>query len=158
MDLEQIFESYMNDIYRYLFFLTQHHAQAEDLLQETFIKAHITILSKPIDDIKPWLFKVAYYTFIDSVRKQKRIIVTNEINQIDERTPERFIVEQDSYMQLLKLLNELKDIERQAILLCDVHECTYEQVAEILTMNINTVKSHVARGRKKLRALLLKEE
>ena len=158
MDLEQIFESHMNDIYRYLFSLTQHHAQTEDLLQETFIKAHITLLAKPIHDIRPWLFKVAYYSYIDSIRKQKWIVVTNEINQIDERTPEQLVVEQDSYRQLLKLLNELKDIERQAILLCDVHECTYEQVAEILTMNINTVKSHVARGRKKLRALLLKGE
>lgn len=158
MDLEQIFELHMNDIYRYLFSLTQHHAHAEDLLQETFIKAHITLLAKPIHDIRPWLFKVAYYSYIDSVRKQKRVVVTNEINLIDGRTPEQLIVEQDSYKQLLKLLNALKDIERQAILLCDVHECTYEQVAEILAMNINTVKSHVARGRKKLRVLLLKGE
>ncbi|MEG0472401.1 MAG: sigma-70 family RNA polymerase sigma factor [Solibacillus sp.] len=158
MDLEQIFEMYMNDIYRYLFSLTQHHAQAEDLLQETFIKVHITLLAKPIDDIRPWLFKVAYYSYIDWIRKQKRIILTNEINQVDERTPEQLIIEQHSYLHLLNLLNEIKPIERHAILLCDVHECTYEQVAEILNVNINTVKSHVARGRKKMRELLSKGE
>jgi len=43
-------------------------------------------------------------------------------------------------------------------LLCDVHDCTNEQAANILHLNLNTVKSHLARGRKKMRALIIREE
>ena len=68
MELETIYITYMNDIYRYLYSLTKNHTLAEDVLQDAFTKAHITLLGQEIQDIKPWLFKVAYYTYIDSTR------------------------------------------------------------------------------------------
>ncbi len=148
----------MNDIYRYLYSLTKNHSAAEDLLQDTFIKAHITLLGQDIQDIKPWLFKVAYYTYIDSTRKEKRYVTSDKIDQIHSNTPEQIIVEQDAYLKLLNLLEQIKPIEKQIILLCDVHDCTNEQAAIILQLNVNTVKSHLARGRKKMRALITREE
>ncbi len=158
MELETIYITYMNDIYRYLYSLTKNHSAAEDLLQDTFIKAHITLLGQDIQDIKPWLFKVAYYTYIDSTRKEKRYVTSDKIDQIHSNTPEQIIVEQDAYLKLLNLLEQIKPIEKQIILLCDVHDCTNEQAAIILQLNVNTVKSHLARGRKKMRALITREE
>lgn len=158
MELETIYITYMNDIYRYLYSLTKNHNAAEDLLQDTFTKAHITLLGHEIQDIKPWLFKVAYYTYIDRTRKEKRYITSDNVDQIHSNTPEQIIVEQDAYQKLLTLLEQIKPIEKQVILLCDVHDCTNEQAANILHLNLNTVKSHLARGRKKMRALILKEE
>lgn len=67
-------------------------------------------------------------------------------------------MEEESYRALLKLLDQLSPYEKQAIMLCDVHECTYEQAANILDLKLNTVKSHLLRGRKKMRLLLTKEE
>ncbi|MEK5431860.1 sigma-70 family RNA polymerase sigma factor [Lysinibacillus sp. FSL R7-0073] len=158
MELETIYITYMNDIYRYLYSLTKNHSAAEDLLQDTFTKAHITLLGQEIQDIKPWLFKVAYYTYIDSTRKEKRYVTSDKIDQIHSNTPEQIIVEQDAYLKLINLLEQIKPIEKQIILLCDVHDCTNEQAANILQLNVNTVKSHLARGRKKMRALIIREE
>lgn len=158
MELETIYITYMNDIYRYLYSLTKNNNAAEDLLQDTFTKAHITLLGQEIQDIKPWLFKVAYYTYIDRTRKEKRYIMSDNVDQIYSNTPEQIIVEQDAYQKLLKLLEQIKPIEKQVILLCDVHDCTNEQAANILHLNLNTVKSHLARGRKKMRALIMEEE
>ena len=158
MELETIYITYMNDIYRYLYSLTKNHNAAEDLLQDTFTKAHITLLGQEIQDIKPWLFKVAYYTYIDRTRKEKRYIMSDNVDQIYSNTPEQIIVEQDAYQKLLKLLEQIKPIEKQVILLCDVHDCTNEQAANILQLNLNTVKSHLARGRKKMRGLIMEEE
>ncbi|GGA90776.1 sigma-70 family RNA polymerase sigma factor [Ornithinibacillus halotolerans] len=158
MDLEQIYVMYFNDLYRYLFSLTRNHAETEDLLQETFIKAHIALLANDIDEIKPWLFKVGYYTFIDRTRKEKRYVITDKFTQKDFNTPENIVTENNSYEELLGYLDKINPMEKQAILLCDVHDCTYEQAANILNIKLNTLKSHVSRGRKKLRKMLTKEE
>ena len=71
MQIEQLYIMYMNDLYRYLYSLCRNHSTAEDLLQDTFYKAHLALLANNITDIKPWLFKVAYYTHIDFIRKKK---------------------------------------------------------------------------------------
>lgn len=157
MELEEIYVMYLNDLYRYLFSLTKHHAEAEDLLQETFTKAHITLLTHDIKEIKPWLFKVGYHTYIDRYRKEKRNILTEEFHLIESKTPESIVMETDSFQLLLQYLERIKPIEKQAVLLCDVHDCTNEQAAEILNVKVNTLKSHLSRGRKKLRELLAKE-
>lgn len=158
LELEQIYKEYMHDLYRYLYSLTHHHALAEDLLQDTFAKAHVMLLGGNIRDIKPWLFKVAYYTYIDSVRKESRFIHSDTIENIDFHSPEQIILEKDAFQRLLDLLETIKPMEKQAILLCDLHDCTYEQAAEILQLKLNTFKSHLARGRRKLREKLTKEE
>jgi RNA polymerase sigma-70 factor, ECF subfamily len=158
MDLEQIYLTYFHDLYRYIFSLTRNHAEAEDLVQETFTKAHMMLLTNEIKDIKPWLFKVGYHTYIDRIRKEKRHVVTEEILQVEWDTPEDAIVEKDSFLELLRYLDKIKPIEKQAILLCDLHDCTYQQAAAILNLNLNTLKSHVTRGRKKMKKLLVEEE
>jgi RNA polymerase sigma-70 factor, ECF subfamily len=58
----------------------------------------------------------------------------------------------------LRYLDHIKPIEKQAILLCDLHDCTYQQAANILNLKLNTLKSHLTRGRKKMREILTKEE
>ena len=158
MDLEQIYILYFNDLYRYLFSLTRNHSETEDLIQETFTKAHIVLLTNDIKEIKPWLFKVGYYTFIDRIRKDKRYVFTEDFYQADLNTPESVLVEKDSFAKLLEYLDRIKPVEKQAILLCDFHDCTNQQAADILNLNLSTLKSHLARGRKKMRKILTEEE
>lgn len=156
MELEQLYTRYVNDLYRYLFSLCRHTETAEDLLQDTFYKAHVTLLAQPIYELKPWLFKVAYYTYIDYCRKEKRSATYAQIEQVDYTTPEMIILQQDSFTKLLNLLDQLYPLEKQAILLCDVQDCTNEQAAQILDLKVNTLKSHLLRGRKKMRTLIEK--
>src|SRR5690606_1875713 len=158
MDLEQIYLLYFNDLYRYLFSLTKNHTETEDLIHETFTKAHIVLLSNDIKEIKPWLFKVGYYTFIDRTRKDKKLVMTDDFYQADFNTPETVLLENESLLELLRYLDKIKPVEKQAILLCDLHDCTNQQAADILGLKLSTLKSHLARGRKKLRKMLTKEE
>ncbi|MEY9977498.1 sigma-70 family RNA polymerase sigma factor [Lysinibacillus sp. RC79] len=157
MDIEQLYLRYINDIYRYLYSLCKNPTLAEDLMQDTFYKAHITLLSNTVQDIKPWLFKVAYYTHIDYIRKERRVDLTNSLEQSTFMTPETIAVNEESFHSLISLLDQLSPYEKQAIMLCDVHDCTYEQASNILDLKLNTLKSHLLRGRKKMRALIEKE-
>jgi RNA polymerase sigma-70 factor (ECF subfamily) len=158
MDLGDIYELYFNDLYRYLFSLARNHTDTEDIIQETFTKAHTVLLTEEIQEMKPWLFKVGYYTFIDRIRKSKRMVFTEEFNQADLDTPESILAENDAFNELLSYLDRIKAVEKQAILLCDLHDFTNQQAAEILQLKVNTLKSHLLRGRKKLRNMLTEEE
>lgn len=158
MDIEQLYALYVKDLYRYIYSLCRHPQTAEDLLQDTFYKAHVSLLSKSIHDVKPWLFKVAYYTYIDYCRKSSRTLSTEKIEQVEHATPETIWLQQDSYMKLLNLMDALSPLEKQSILLCDLQECSYEQAAMILDLKLNTLKSHLSRGRKKMRGLIQKED
>jgi len=157
MDIEQLYLRYINDIYRYLYSLCKNPTLAEDLMQDTFYKAHITLLSNTVQDIKPWLFKVAYYTHIDYIRKEHLVDLTNKLERSTHMTPETIAVNEESFHSLISLLDQLSPYEKQAIMLCDVHDCTYEQASNILDLKLNTLKSHLLRGRKKMRALIEKE-
>ena len=73
--LESIYHFYFQDIYRFLLSLCRDHHTAEDLVQETFLRAYLHVEDYENASIKSWLFTVAYHAFIDHHRKQKRIEV-----------------------------------------------------------------------------------
>lgn len=153
MELEDVYKLYMNDLYRYLLSLSQDHYVAEDLLQEVFYKAYTVLEDYEFSHIKAWLFKVAYHTFIDHQRKNKRLIFKDNMEehlQVEHKTPEIDVIEKETFTSLLADLNHLKENEKQAILLCDFHELPYQEAADILEVKLNTFKSHLLRGRKKL--------
>ncbi|MBN3555570.1 sigma-70 family RNA polymerase sigma factor [Fictibacillus nanhaiensis] len=153
MQLEDVYKQYMNDLYRYLYSLSKNHHIAEDLMQEAFYRAYLTLADYEISNIKAWLFKVAYHAFIDHQRKSKKTIVTEEIRErvdIRENSPESKMLEKESILLLMEDLKCLKEIEKQAVLLCDLNELSYLEAAEILNIKLNTLKSHISRGRKKL--------
>lgn len=151
MDLDEAFEAYVDDLYRYLFSLSKNHHTAEDLVQETFYRAHLQLMEDDINHIKPWLFKVAYHAFIDFIRKHKRLVITDEVhNQISMKSPEVDLLEKEGFAILMNDIHSLKDTEMHALVLCDLHHLSLKEAAEILQLNLNTLKSHLSRGRKKV--------
>ena len=68
----------MNDVYRFLLSMTKDKHLAEDLLQETFMRAYIHIHSYDHSKVKPWLFQVARNAFIDYVRKHKKEVTISD--------------------------------------------------------------------------------
>ena len=149
--LEDIYKEHVNDLYRYMYSLSKDHYTAEDLVQEAFYRAFKVLDDYEVRSIRAWLFKVAYRAFIDHQRKNKRMIVKEEIDvEANVPSPETRVVEKESYQLLLQDLFTLKEMERQAILLADLHELSYKEAAEVLDINVNTFKSHLSRGRKKM--------
>lgn len=161
MEIEEIYKVYINDVYRYLFSLSRSHHVAEDLMQETFYRAYLYLEDYENQKVKSWLFKVAYHTFIDFVRKEKKVsfVGTEELETIQAgESTEEYVVAKNSYEKLIQIIHTLPVVEEQAILLCDVHQLTYEEGATVLDLKVNTYKSHIFRGRKRLKELLKEEK
>lgn len=151
MDLDEAFEAYVDDLYRYLYSLSKNHHTAEELAQETFYRVYLQLAEGDICHIKPWLFKVAYHTFIDFTRKHKKLVITDEVhNRISMKTPEMDLLEKEGFAALMNDIHSLKETEMHALVLCDLHGLSLKEAAEILQLNLNTLKSHLSRGRKKV--------
>src|SRR5690625_2395265 len=77
-NLDSIYNLYFHDIYRFLLSLCHNHHTSEDLVQETFFRAHLYLEYYQEGNIKAWLYTVAHNAFIDHYRKNKRIDIKEQ--------------------------------------------------------------------------------
>ncbi|WP_163102473.1 sigma-70 family RNA polymerase sigma factor [Peribacillus alkalitolerans] len=152
MNLDEIYKTHVNDLYRYLYSLSKNHFTAEDLVQEAFYRAYIQLEDYEIQSIRGWLFKVAYHAFIDEKRKSNRLVLgQNLIEGLDQKSsPEQRIIEKEGLNLLLEVIHTLPEKEKHVLLLCDLNQLSYQEAADILELRLNTLKSHLHRGRKKV--------
>ncbi len=147
--------------------LTGNHTEAEDLVQETYIRAyrffHRYDTSLPFTN---WLYRIMGNAHIDSVRRRGRLKTTsldqptpNGTAPLDvadaQSSPDRPMLE-DMMGEKVQaaLLNMTADF-RTAVLLADVEGMAYEEIAEVMGTSVGTVRSRIHRGRKQLRASLV---
>ena len=162
---------YASDIYALLFRLTENAEEAGDLTQETFLSALKAVKKfRGEADLKTWLFRIAInesrnrHRWWQRRRRDQTISLdapygTGETplsETVSSRfdNPEQETLRREREQMLLKALNDLPDIFREAIVLCDIEGFSYEEIAQALQINIGTVKSRIARGREELRKKL----
>lgn len=154
-NLEQVYQQYMNDIYRFLFSLCHHHHTAEDLVQETFFRAFLHLESYQSKNIKTWLFTVAYHTFIDHYRKHGRTIVKDEdffsLLRDKKRAVEDKIIIQSELQETVDMLKELPEKHQHAVLLYDFHYLSYKEAATVMQTKESHFKVLLYRGRQAIR-------
>jgi RNA polymerase sigma-70 factor (ECF subfamily) len=140
--LAELVQHTKKPLFRFCFYLVGDPHQAEDICQETFVRA-LTRLKKLKDPkaFRPWLFTIAKNLFYDSIRKQQPIL-NNEMtaNQVDSSNPELTIT-------LQKTLALLKPDERMVILLVDLEGYAYEEAAGILGISTAAVRSRLHKAR-----------
>lgn len=153
--LEEIYHLYKNKIYNYLYRSTLNHYLAEELTQETFLKAFKSIQSfKEQASLNTWLFKIARNTFLDEAKKKQSHL---EVKFDHQETP---VVDQTDQFSLLdekllirKVLLQLSEKDRTLIILRDQNNFTYDEISNILDCNEGQVKIGLFRARKKFKQL-----
>jgi RNA polymerase sigma-70 factor (ECF subfamily) len=147
--------------------LTRNPADAEDLLQETFLRAFGAYDSfEPGTNLKAWLYRILMNTYISSYRKQKRSPQTVSSDEVEDfslyrhiiddggRTPEAEVLANIPDEEVKAALDELPEQFRLAVLLADVEGFAYKEIADITETSIGTVMSRLHRGRKALQKAL----
>ena len=125
------------------------HALADDLAQDTFLDAWRSIdRFRGESSFASWLARIAYRRYLMWARKRK-LEPLDEDTEIATSDPPP-----DLRLDLEKAMTRLSLPERAALTLCYAQEYTNEEAADILEVPLGTLKSHVARGREKLRKLL----
>lgn len=160
--LEEVYKYHMNDMYNYLVQLSGHPQTAEDLLHDTFLKAYECLESYRGERVRPWIFRVAYNTYIDWYRKDKRLINTDpqlldNLNRGTVASPEQDYIFKETVLHWSQELHSLPDKSRQIIILRDYYDFTYQEIADILNLSLSTVKVRLLRARQKVREVMQNE-
>jgi RNA polymerase sigma-70 factor (ECF subfamily) len=168
---DTLVDRFSGDIYALLYRLTSDPEEARDLSQDTFLRALRSIAGFRGDaSLKTWLFRIAINESRNRFRWWKRrrrdatvsldvSLGATEMTLHDtladrSETPEESALAREREAKLGEALAGLKDIYREAIVLCDIEGLSYEETATALGTNIGTVKSRISRGREELRRRL----
>ena len=142
--------------------LTRNRADAEDLVQDTFVKAfRFSGQFKRGTNLRAWLYTILHNTWRNRRRDASRDAVEVDSEQVEQaasvatgteafETPERILMRSTLDADLQAALDDLPDAFRQAVWLRDVEEFTYAEIAEMLSVPIGTVMSRISRGRRLL--------
>jgi RNA polymerase sigma-70 factor, ECF subfamily len=148
---------------RQALWLTQDEAEAEDLAQETLSKALRAFSSfTPGTHFKAWIFRILRNTFLTSRTgiAAMRTTFLEDHEGFEESaiaagpTPEETLIQLDDAATVQEALTELSPSLRDCLLLCDVEELQYKEIASILDVPVGTVMSRISRARAALRTHL----
>ncbi|MBC5637314.1 sigma-70 family RNA polymerase sigma factor [Ornithinibacillus sp. BX22] len=154
-NLDYIYHTYFLDIYRFLLMLSRNHHTAEDLVQETFIRAHLYIENYKGESVKAWLFTIAHHVFIDYYRKHKKMMIKEDTfftTFMDKKNLfEEDVVRKEEIQEIIYLLNDLPEKQRYAVLLHDVHGLTQAEASSVMGVKQSYFKVLLFRGRQYVR-------
>jgi RNA polymerase sigma-70 factor, ECF subfamily len=151
--------------------MTRNRADAEDLVQETFVKAWRSFATfQEGTNLRAWLFRIMTNTFINKYNAQQRRPQETELDEVEElflfrrlgafdqskmtQSAEDQMLEFFTDDEVKKAIEELPEMFRLPVLLSDVDGFSYKEIAEMLDVPIGTVMSRLHRGRKMMQKLL----
>ena len=159
---EQLAMPLFNQVYNHAHWLAGNRADAEDLVQETYAKALKGFGSFSAGtNFRAWIFRILRNTFFTSrsgIAASRTVFLEDHPHALDTTdtspTPEDHLIRLDNQAALRRALEQLEAPLREALLLCDVEEVKYKDIAVILDIPIGTVMSRISRARRALRQLL----
>ncbi|HJM28637.1 MAG TPA: sigma-70 family RNA polymerase sigma factor [Acidimicrobiales bacterium] len=163
---------YMDQLYSHALRLTKNSADAEDLVQETYLKGYKAFANfSEGTNLRAWLFRILTNTFINAYRKKQRGFDERDLEGIEDAymyknlgslakqqfglSAEDVLLEHLTDDEIKEAVDSLSTPYRQVVLLSDVQGFSYKEIAEILDIPHGTVMSRLHRARAKLRTDLL---
>jgi RNA polymerase sigma-70 factor (ECF subfamily) len=158
---------HLDALYHVALRLTRNRAEAEDIVQEAFLRAFRSFHRfNPGTNCRAWLFTILRNVFLNRVRTQGREVLETEMGGIDQAevmvdthvgaNPEERFLQTVLHGDVDRALTTLPLPFREAVLLVDIEGLTYREVSEIVGCPIGTVMSRLSRGRALLRRFLVR--
>ena len=149
-------DKYKGPVYNLVYRLTGNVHDAEDLAQETFIKAYRSLNSFKLNRrFFPWLYTIAINLTRNHLKKKKPLPVENvDLLQTDKRNPEQDVSKLQEAEALARHIQRLPVPLREAIILRYYHYLRFEEISQILCISLSAAKMRVYRGLEKLEILI----
>ena len=156
---EQLAMPLFDRLYNFAHWLTRNREEAEDLVQETYVKALKGFSSfEPGTNFKAWIFRILRNTFLTSRTGLKAATVPLDLQDndsalpVENETPETILIDRASERIMQEAIEELPVPFREILLLCEVEEMSYQDIAATLAIPMGTVMSRLSRARRALRS------
>lgn len=157
---ERLHDNYTN-LYRLAYSWAQQKPLAQDLVQETMLKAiEKNYQLKQLDDMTPWLCKIMHNLYMDKLRYDHKWLFVEETeidNQLASPSSEDSCIEEQTHSKIHQAISQLSAGQREIITLVDLQGLSYQQTSEILDVPIGTIMSRLSRARNQLKQLLKEE-
>lgn len=158
---EEMVTSHLDPLYRTALRLTGRPQDAEDLVQETYLRAWRSLHTyRPGTNPKAWLFRILHNAHIDRYRASTRTVQTvDEMEGQDpafvvHETPESVVLSGVMDAEIRQALMALPEVFRSCLILADLEGFSYQEIADILAIPRGTVMSRLFRGRRAMRRAL----
>lgn len=157
----QIINKYKNQLYATILRMTKHPQDAQDLVQEAFIKVYHQLEKyDQKGSFSSWLYRVAINHCLDEFRKKgykmKQVEMTEATLTIPNQ-PEVVFLKKEKQRQLERLIETLQEEERMILLLRYVNELSYDEIGILVDLPISQVRNKLHRAKKKMRETVQRE-
>jgi len=155
----QLVEKYQLRLFNTICRVTSNREEAEDVVQEAFVQAYVKLSTfRQNSAFFTWLYRIAFNTAVSRGRRRK---IDTSIDLTRERTGDEPVDDDENPEQRMERLERADQVQaglarlseehRSILILRDMQDCTYEEIAEILNLAIGTVRSRIHRARVQLR-------
>ena len=146
-------------LYNYARWLAKDAVEAEDLVQETYLKGMRGFGSfAPGTNFRAWMYRILRNTFLTSrsgLRAAPQLSIEDDREQVEESLgnagPESMMITRIDVVAVRRAIDDLPLLFREVLLLADVEEMSYREIAEALSIPVGTVTSRLMRARRKVR-------
>ena len=158
---EELAMPLFSQLYNFACWLAGDRAAAEDLVQETYLKACKGFSTfQQGTNFRAWIYRILRNTFLTT---RAGLTAMASLDNDDEaplepetaETPESILLARDAQEKIRAALEELPVHHREIILLCDIEEMSYQEISQALSIPIGTVMSRLSRARRAMRTLLI---
>jgi RNA polymerase sigma factor (sigma-70 family) len=162
LSFEDLAMPLLNSLHNFARWIARNPNDAEDLVQETYLKALRGFASfQPGTNFRAWMFQILRNTFWSSRSKlDRRMTVAVDLEGegpalvVEKETPETVLMKRSDSRLVQNAIDNLPVHHREVLLLCEVEEMSYREIAEILSIPTGTVMSRLSRARKAVRESL----
>ncbi len=159
-EFKQLYTKYEKQIYKYLFYLSGDTFIAEELTQETFLKAFKSIPRfNGRSKISTWLFQIAKYTFYDYLRRNKNVEQSVDISSFENvlsntDTPENVYINKERSISLVTAIKKLKQPQQEIVILRLYNELSFKEIGEIFSQSDRWARVNFYRAKNKLSSII----
>jgi RNA polymerase sigma-70 factor, ECF subfamily len=161
-DFERLALPLLDPLYNFARWLTGDADDAQDLVHETFVKALRSLSSfEEGTNFRAWMFRILRNTFLTSRTSREHYMITQEAEEgfedsvVNLETPELVLIRGADAELVRQAIGQLSPVLQQVVLLADLEDMNYREIAAALAIPIGTVMSRLARGRKQIREFIL---
>ncbi|GIW98632.1 MAG: RNA polymerase sigma factor [Pirellulaceae bacterium] len=158
----QLVERFHSRLFAAMLHVVNHHEEAEDVVQETFVQAYVKLHTfRGNSQFYTWLYRIAFNNALSKRRRYRAEISIDRNRELtgsdphdDGESPEEPLLRDERVAMVRYALERLTPEHREILVLREMEELSYEEIAQILSLNIGTVRSRLSRAREQLKLQL----
>ena len=157
-EFSRCIELYSVSLFRFLFKKLKDESKAKDMLQDTYVKLWENLSEVESINAKSYMFTIAYHAMIDQMRRDNKSVAIDDLEEDELPEMTYDLPEHDFNQTVLRGAERLPEQLKTAVILRDLHQYSYEEIAVIMKLEVYMVKTNIYRARKYLKKYLVRAD